>query len=297
MNLNNKTFQWLILILLAFIWGSSFIMMKKGLQSFSSFQVAAMRIFISFIFLLPFFIKFIKKINRENIFYLILVGIVGNLIPAFFFTYAQMYINSTLAGMLNSLTPLFTLFVGVAIFRIKTKWLNVIGVIIGLIGAIGLIVKDIDTFFYGENWFGLLIVAATFCYGFNVNLIKEKLNGLTGLEITTLAFVASGPIAGICLLFTDFNAPFQTSQAGLNLFYIILLALFSSVIAVIIMNTLIKYTTALFVSTVTYIIPVFAIMWGFLDGEIFYFHDLLWIIIIFTGVYLVNYKSKLKKWN
>lgn len=296
MDLNKKIWQWIVLIILAFIWGSSFILMKKGLQSFSSFQVAALRIFISFILLMPFFFKYLKKITRQNIVFLIMVGMVGNLIPAFFFTYAQMHVNSTMAGMLNSLTPIFTLIVGVSVFRLKTGWQNVAGLIIGLIGAGGLIIKDFSTFFDGENWFGLLIVVATLFYGINTNIIKEKLTGLSGLEITSLAFIVSGPVSGICLLFTDLKTSFSAPDAWMNFLYIFLLAAFSSVIAVVIMNTLIRYTTALFISSVTYIIPVFAIMWGLIDREIFYFYDLLWIIVIFTGVYLVNKKLNIKKW-
>ncbi len=290
MNLDKKIWQWIMLIILAFIWGSSFILMKKGLQSFSNYQVASFRIFISFVIVIPFIINGIKKITKKNIFTLIIIGLIGNLIPAFFFTTAQTEINSTLAGMLNSLTPIFTIVIGVLLFKTKIRFSNIVGLIIGLIGAIGLTIKDFSTFFDGNNWFGLFAIAATICYGFNVNLVKEKLKGLNAIEITSLAFFFAGPVAGVYLLFSDFSTVTSTENYITNFIYICILALFSSVIAVFLINKLLKHTTALFASTVTYIIPIFAIIWGLIDGEVFLHIDALWIIITLAGVYLINKK-------
>ncbi|GAB4278568.1 MAG: DMT family transporter [Marinilabiliales bacterium] len=266
--------------------------MKKGLQSYSSYQVAEMRIFFSFLILLPFMHKAIKKINRKNIGYILITGFIGNMIPAFFYTTAQLKINSSLAGMLNSLTPIFTLIVGLLLFRVKTGWLSIIGIFIGLIGASGLAIKDFSTFFEKDNWYALFAVAATVCYGLNTNVIKEKLGDLSGLEITALSFLFTGPISGIMLFFSDLKTSMQTENYLINLMFVFLLALFSSVLAVIGMNILLKYVSALFVASVTYIIPIFAIMWGIFDGEKIYLIDIFWIILIFIGVYLINSKRK-----
>ena len=287
-DLENKAWQWAILLFLSLIWGTSFILMKRGLESYSNTQVAAFRIFFSFVFMLPITIKNIKVISRDNIRSLIIVGMIGFAIPAFLFTKAQTRIDSSLAGMLNSLTPLFTLVVGILFYRSHTRWVNIAGLIMGLIGAIGLMWNGDMNIFKGINAFALFIVAATICYGINVNEIKFKLVKLSSLEITSLAFLFTGPIAGIFLLFTDFEPVTKTPDYLLNLAYIAILALFSSVIAVLVFNHLIKFTTTLFATSVTYIIPLFAIMWGTIDGESIRLIQLIWITVILLGVYLVN---------
>ena len=286
--LENKAWQWAILLFLSLIWGTSFILMKKGLESYSHSQVAAFRIFFSFLFMLPITIRNIKVISRDNILSLLIVGFIGFAIPAFLFTKAQTRIDSSLAGMLNSLTPLFTLIVGILFYRSSARWVNIAGLFMGLIGAIGLMWNGDMNIFRGINAFALFIVVATICYGINVNEIKFKLVNLSSLEITSLAFLFTGPVAGIYLLFTDFSSVPETPDYLLNLAYIAILALFSSVIAVLIFNHLIKFTTTLFATSVTYIIPLFAIMWGIIDGESIRIIQLLWITVILLGVYLVN---------
>lgn len=286
--LENKSWQWVILLLLSLIWGTSFILMKRGLESYSNSQVAAFRIFFSFVFMLPITLRNIKAINRGNVMSLIIVGFIGFAIPAFLFTKAQTRIDSSLAGMLNSLTPLFTLIVGILFYRSHARWVNIAGLIMGLIGAVGLMWNGDINVFKGINAFALFIVAATICYGINVNEIKFKLVNLSSLEITSLSFLFTGPIAGIFLLFTDFTPVRETPDYLLNLAYVAILALFSSVIAVLVFNHLIKYTTTLFATSVTYIIPLFAIMWGIIDGESIRLIQVIWISIILLGVYLVN---------
>lgn len=286
--LENKAWQWAILLILSLIWGTSFILMKKGLESYSYSQVAAFRIFFSFVFMLPVTIRNIKVIRRDNILSLLIVGFIGFAIPALLFTKAQTRIDSSLAGMLNSLTPLFTLIVGILFYRNSARWINIAGLFMGLIGAIGLMWNGDMNIFRGINVFALFIVVATICYGINVNEIKFKLVNLSSLEITSLAFLFTGPVAGIYLLFTDFSSVPETPDYLLNLAYIALLALFSSVIAVLVFNHLIKFTTTLFATSVTYIIPLFAIMWGIIDGESIRIIQLLWITVILLGVYLVN---------
>ncbi len=286
--LENKAWQWAILLFLSLIWGTSFILMKKGLESYTHSQVAAFRIFFSFIFMLPFTIRNIKVISRDNILSLLIVGFIGFAIPAFLFTKAQTRIDSSLAGMLNSLTPLFTLIVGILFYRSSARWVNIAGLFMGLIGAIGLMWNGDMNIFRGINAFALFIVVATICYGINVNEIKFKLVNLSSLEITSLAFLFTGPVAGIYLLFTDFSSVPETPDYLLNLAYIAILALFSSVIAVLIFNHPIKFTTTLFATSVTFIIPLFAIMWGIIDSESIRIIQLLWITVILLGVYLVN---------
>ena len=286
--LENKSWQWATLLFLSFIWGSSFILMKKGLESYDHFQVAAFRIFFSFLFLLPLTIKNIRVIRKDNIQSLIIVGLVGFALPAVLFTKAQTRLDSSLAGMLNSLTPLFTLIVGLLLYKSSAKWTNIIGLLLGLTGALGLMWNGNMQIFKGINLFALFIVVATICYGINVNEVKFKLSALSSVQITSLAFLFTGPIAGIYLLLSDLTPAIETPNYLQNLGYIALLALFSSVIAVIIFNHLIKHTTPLFASSVTYVIPLFAIMWGVADGEQIGILQVGWIGLILLGVYMVN---------
>jgi drug/metabolite transporter (DMT)-like permease len=298
-DLNKPAWQWFTLVILSFFWGSSFILMKKGLQSFSHGQVAAFRIFFSFLLFLPFGYQKLKKMNRNNWRSLFLVAIIGNSLPAFLFTKAQTQIPSSLAGILNSLAPLFTLIIGVVFYKSKTRWINVLGVVLGLFGATGLIIADPSAL---NNWrlenmniYGLFVVLATICYGLNTNEIKYKIKGLKGFEITVISFLIAGPLAGIYLLFSDFSGVAETENYMINLGYVFLLALFSSVTALSIFYTLIQYVQPVFATSVTYIIPIFAIMWGIIDGEQIVPAQFLFIGAILFGVYLVTKKDSNKK--
>lgn len=288
-NLDNKVLQWLVLLLLAFIWGSSFILMKKGLEVYSHTIVAALRISIAFLFLLPFAFKQIKKIEKKYWKYLVASGLLGNGVPAFLFTLAQTEISSSLSGMLNSLVPIFALIVGAILFRQRVKKFQLIGVTIGLIGAIGLIVSNGFNLENSNTNYSFLIVLATICYAFSVNIIKIHLKEIKAIAITSLAFLTIGPLAIIYLLNTDFIEITKTSTDSINaLIYIGLLAIFGTAISVILFNLLIKRTTALFASSVTYLIPVFAIMWGVLAGETLTFYHIISISIILIGIYFIN---------
>lgn len=293
-DLKNNIWQWLTLIFLSFIWGSSFILMKKGLRSYSHDQVAAFRIFISFIAFIPFGIKYRKKVSKENIKSLLIVGFIGSVFPAFLFTKAQTRLDSSMAGVLNSITPLFTLIIGLIFYQSKARLINAIGVFLGLIGAMGLILyTTTGNILVGDaNYYGLFVILATICYGINVNEVKYKIKGLNGLELTSLAFMFVGPFAGVYLLFTDFSFALSTDDYILNLFYISILAIVGTVLALVIFNTLIQNTSALFGASVTYLIPIFAIMWGVFDGEKLSLVQFLWIALILTGVYLVNQRKK-----
>lgn len=293
-NLKNKFWQWIILLFLALIWGSSFILMKKGLRSFTHDQVAALRMFISFIAFLPFGIKNLKKVTKENFFSLLVVGFIGSAIPAFLFTKAQTQIESALAGMLNSMTPLFTLIIGLLFYKSKARLVNALGIFLGLIGALGLITYTAggSDLFGNINYYGLFIVLATICYGINVNQVKYKIRNLNGLELTSIAFMFVGPFAGIYLLLSDFSSAISTPDFLLNLGFIAILAVVGTVLALAIFNSLIQHTSALFGSSVTYVIPVFAIMWGIFDGEKITLLHFFWISLIFIGVYLVNLRKQ-----
>lgn len=286
---NTRLLSWIILVSLAFIWGSSFILMKRGMEVFSATQVASLRIFLAFLSLIPFLIFQYKHMFGAKAKWLLLVGLFGNGIPAFLFTRAQLGLSSAVTGMLNSLTPLFTLIIAVLIFHAKTKPVNIVGVIIGLIGACGLIFFNGNADFSGSIGYAALVILATLMYAISVNIIKKYLQELDSTVIATCAFSFIGPLAGVYLFTGDFLTVVKShSESWKALGYIAILAVIGSAFSVIIFNRLIKMTNALFASSVTYLIPVVAIFWGALDGEQILIIHFIWISIILGGVYLVN---------
>jgi len=289
-DLNKPLWQWLLLVALAFTWGSSFILMKKGLESYDNLQLASLRILIAFIVLSPILFKNFRQIKNDQWIPILISGFLGAGIPAFLFATAQTEISSSLSGMLNSLVPLFTVFIGVLFFNLKLRKLKLLGVGIGLAGALGLLSSTgAISLANQELLYGMLVVIATICYASNVNFIKVKLEAVSSINITSFGFILIGPAAGIFLFTTDFTERLQNDPDGpLNLFYIALLAIFGTAVAVILFNMLIKKVSAVFASSVTYMIPVFALFWGFIDGEAIVPTQIIFIAIILSGIYLVN---------
>ncbi len=286
-----KWFQFAILLLLAFIWGSSFILMKIGLKSFDSMQTASLRIGFASLFLLPYSLRFLNKLRRKDVLPLLIAGFVGSFIPAFLFTKAQTRIDSALAGMLISLTPVFTMIVGVILFKVKIRGGQVLGILLGMLGALGLIASGADVSLHNINSYAFFIVLATICYAFNINVVKTYLAHMSGVQITALSFFFIGPMAIGYFLSTDFMSVGNQPDWALHLGAIALLGILGTALAMLMMNTLIGYTSAVFASSVTYIIPVFAIGWGVLDGEVITMLHLLFMGVVLVGVYLINRKK------
>ena len=294
MSKNNNLISWSILLSLMLVWGSSFILIKKSLIYFDAIEVGVLRISITFLFLLPFALIKLSKIDRKHRKYLIISGIIGSLIPAFLFAIAQTGISSSLAGILNSLTPLFTLLLGLIFFNIRSRWYNMMGVFIGLIGAIGLIYISSGNQGFAFNLkFASLVIIASLCYGFNVNFIKLYLKQLDSLTITAFTFFYIGiPSFIYVILFSEIpDKLINEESALLGLGYVSILSIVGTGIALIIFNKLIKISSPIFASSVTYIIPVVAIVWGIIDGEVFKFSYVIWFTLIIIGVLLVNAKS------
>ena len=261
--------------------------MKRGLEVFSYTQVADLRMGLAWLSLLPFVWSQLKKIPTHLWIPLVVVGLFGNGIPAFLFTKAQTQLDSSLTGILNALVPLFTLLIAVFVFKTKVKGYNILGVLIGLTGAIWLVAGDgvvMKNAHYA--WF---VVVATICYAISLNTIKNYLGELNPIHITGLAFFFVGPPTLIHLFSTDFLEIMNTQEKAWSaLGYIFILAVIGTSMAVAIFNKLVARTTAIFASSVTYLIPIFAIMWGVIDGEHIALQHILGTAIIFAGIYLVN---------
>ena len=279
--------NYLTLLFLATVWGSSFILMKKGLLVFSDVQVAALRLFIAFLSLVPFLFQAFKKVSKVHILPIFVMAFFGNGIPAFLFTKAQTQLDSSLVGILNSLVPLFTLVFGIYFFKSRPSKTNILGVLLGLFGAVFLTLFSVGGGVEINNYV-LLVVVATVMYAISINVIKKYLQGIDALSVTALAFLIIGPLSAVYIFNADFLTLAKTEQGIEALLYIALLAVVGTSSAVVIFNKLISRSSAIFASSVTYLIPIVAIFWGILDGEIVTMYHLIGFVIILAGVYLVN---------
>lgn len=286
-----RWFQYSILLFLAFLWGSSFILMKIGLKSFTSNQAAAIRILSAYLVLLPYSIKHLKNLQKKDLKYLLITGFIGTFIPAFLFTKAQTRIDSAMAGMLNSLTPVFVLLIGLLFYHTRTRWQQIFGLLLSMTGALGLITSGKEVSFANIDSYAFLIVAATLCYGLNMNVVKTHLTHLRGLQITSLSFFFIGPAALIYLLSSDMSSVIEHTDWHFHLGALLFLGIIGTAFAMLIMYSLIRYSTAVFASSVTYIIPAFAILWGIADGEVITLVHMSFMLIILFGVYLINRKA------
>ena len=285
-----KIWHWLVLGILSLIWGTSYILMKKGLESFSAMQVGSLRITITFLCLLPIALRNLKYLTKTNILSLLIIGLFGSVIPAFLFPLAETRISSSLAGMLNSLSPVFTLVIGVAFYERKAIKAQIAGIVLGLIGAAGLLNSGSLTF----NLYGLLVVLATIIYGLSSNEVS-KVKGINGFKITALSFFVSSPPAIIYLFFSDFSTPLKTENWIRNLCFIGILAILGSATALAIFYVLIRDTSPVFGSMVTYLIPIIATLWGFADNEHFSSSMIISVVFIFAGVFIINRPDLFKK--
>lgn len=287
----NSAQAWGLFILLALIWGSSFILMKRGLQSFSFAQIGMIRIASAWIFTL--FIAFprLRRWKKRDTLPSSIVGYFGNAIPYILFPLAVTRLDSSLVGILNSMVPLFTLIIGLIWFGVHVRWIGITGILLGLAGAMWLLLPGIqlnpDNLIYG-----LLPILATIFYAISINTINSKLVHLDSLSITLFSTTTAGPPALIYVLSTDFFEIMKNDpNAWVNLGYVILLGVLGTSLAVILFNILIKGTSSLFAASVTYAIPLVALLWGVWDGESVGWGHLTGMLLILAGVYLVNLKG------
>lgn len=285
--------DWLILIVLAVIWGTSFILIKRGVEGLSWDHVGAWRIAVSFLALSPLMWLFAKSVPRESFKYVVLVGILGSGIPPFLFAIGQLLIPSSIAGILNATTPVFVLVTGALFFRVPLVWFKALGVLLGLAGATLLVIRGIDDA-SPETWvYGLVIIGATLCYGLSVNVLKTYLQNVNAIAIGAFAFVVPGAFAIPYLLITGFPATVINDQQALEAAgFVAALGIFSTALASLLFFGLTQRTNALFASTVTYLIPLVALGWGAIDGEPIYITHVVGMGLILTGVYLASLRRK-----
>jgi drug/metabolite transporter (DMT)-like permease len=284
--MDSKQLKWFYLITLALIWGSSFILIKKGLVGLTPMQVGSMRILFAALFLLLIGFKSLAKIPHFQWKYIALTATLGTFIPAFLFAVAQTQIDSTVSSILNSLTPLNTLIFGVFAFGLTFRRPQVFGVVIGLIGTFLLIINGAMHHPEQNYYYAILILIASVCYAINVNLIKKYLSDLSPLSITTGNFLVLLLPALVILFFSGFFQVIQVERVQHSIVFILILGVVGTGIANIIFFKTIQISSPVFATSVTYLIPVVAFSWGLLDNEMLTPVQFLGAFIILFGVYL-----------
>lgn len=290
MNLNLR--KWGTLIILSVIWGSSYILIKKGLTGLTPVQLGSLRVIITTLLIAPIGYNKIKHIPKNKMKWVAISAFVGSFFPAYLFAFAETEISSSVTAVMVSLTPLFTLLISVIIFGEELLKKQVIGVIIGFLGIIVLINNELLSSSFNILYV-MCIVLAAFCYAVNANLLKYKLPNIPALGIVFMSFLFMFIPAFIVLFFSNFPFSDFTSNPLIleSIVYIVILALFGTAVAKVMYIKLLAISTPVFSVSTTYLMPVVAIFWGLLDGEEFKLTQFIGTSIILIGVYLVTKKK------
>lgn len=289
--------KWILLIVLTVIWGSSFILIKKSLEHFNPYQVGALRVLIAGIILMPIAISKYKLFPKEHLKWLILAAFTGNFIPMFLFPIAETEVSSSIAGIINSMMPIFVIIVGALVWKFDTTKKQIIGTLISFAGVCLLA-------FGGDGEGGkfklvpiLLLLLATLCYAMSTTTVKSKLMGVSStiLSAFVFSFVLFFPSI-ISLAFTGFFSTFTFNEDNMTgLMFVGLLSVFGTGLAMTLNYRLLKVSTPLFASTVTLLMPIVAIIWGFLDGEKLSVLQFVGAAVIIGGLIFLRSKSGVVK--
>lgn len=286
--------KWSYLLILSIIWGSSYILIKKGLVGLSPVQLGCFRILITTVILLFFGFNQLKGYSRTQWKWMVFTGFVGTFFPSFLFAFSETEINSSIAAVLNGLTPLFTLMIGFFFFATLIRPKQLFGVAVGFCGTLLLVAQEFTLERTGDGRYAFLVVLAALCYGINVNVLKHKIPEVPPLTIALGNFLSIAPLVLLMLLFTDFPWRSFTTQPQIitSLGYIFILAAIGTAFAKVLFNKLLTISSAVFSISITYLLPIVAIAWGVLDGE--HFGTLQWLasLLIVAGVYLVTEQKK-----
>ena len=284
--MESKQLKWVYLVVLALVWGSSFILIKKGLIGLTALQLGSLRILFAAIFLMIIGFRSLAKIPKFKWKYIALTSMFGTFIPAYLFAIAQTQIDSSVSSILNSLTPLNTLILGALVFGLQFKRNQIFGILIGLAGSALLILNGAIHHPEQNYYYAILVLIASICYAVNVNLIKKYLHDLSPLSITTGNFMVLFVPAFIVLFFSGFFEVVQDVKVQESVLFIVVLGVVGTGIANILFFKLIQISSPVFATSVTYLIPVVAFCWGLLDNEMLTAVQFFGAFIILIGVYL-----------
>lgn len=292
--MNLPSNKWVILAILSLTWGSSFILIKQSIEVYTPMQVGALRMTVAGLALAVFGIRNFKYIPKKLMPWVIGGSCLGNFIPMFLFPFAQQNVSSSMAGILDSLVPIFILIFGYLLFEIKSTQTQILGAIVGFVGA-AILMKGGEVGGGSDVFYSLLIIVATIMYGINGLIISKYLSGIPSFKLSSVVFTVWLFPSLLILGLTDFYSEFEATSVQLEgLGYVAILGLVGTAIAMILFYKLIQQTSAIFASVVTYLMPIVAVMWGVLDGE-----KLTWLhgvggLLILSGIYLIQ-SPKLKK--
>jgi drug/metabolite transporter (DMT)-like permease len=285
--------KWLYLGVISLVWGSSFILMKKALIGLAPFQIGAMRILISGVLLFVVAFDKIIKIEKRHWLPIAQVAFIASFFPAFFFAFVIDEIDSSVSAVLSSLTPMITMILGALFFGFAYQKKQIIGIFVGLLGTLLLILSGVENNPDQNYFYTLLILLSSIGYALSLNIIKSKLQDANAMAITAGGFLLLFPFAFLVLLFSGFEElNFSREIVQHSLGYVFLLSLLGTAFAKVLFNKLVQISTPVFSSSVTYLITVVAVSWGFIDGERLSFYQIVAISVVFTGVYLVNKKKR-----
>lgn len=282
----------MLLVLLSLIWGTSFILIKQGLKVFTPDEVGALRVSAAFVFILPYALTQVRHLKAGDFLLLFLSGMMGVFIPAFLFATAQTQLPSAVTGILNTLSPIFTMVVGSMFFGVRFGGSAIGGIAAGVVGTILLVTAGSDGGFGGLHWYALLVVAACFLYGTNLNFIKFRIQHLNSLTIGSVSLLLIGPFALTYLLaFSDFSVRLETDPGAWRAVgFITLLGCMSTAIAGMLFTLLVKARSPLYASSVTYLMPVVSVLWGLFDQEQLLPMHFAGMALIIGGVWFANRK-------
>ena len=291
MNDNNK--KWFYLAILSLIWGSSFILIKKGLVGLNSVQLASLRMIFAASVIYIYSHNSIKKIPKKSWKWIVITAYLGTFFPVYLISYGQTEIESGLASIITTVTPINTLIIGIIFFSLTFSIKQLLGLFIGLVGAVLLLYEASETNLNSNIYFSFFIYLTTVGYAASVNLIKKYLTNIPPEAVTAGIFLSISPPAIIVLYFSDFtDLNFQDPLILKSIFFVLVLGVFGSAIAQTLFNKFVKISSPIFASAVTYTMPVVAIFWALIDGEILSIMQFFATAIILIGVYLVNKRKQ-----
>lgn len=289
--MSNRLVSWILFLVLCVIWGSSFLLMLIGLETLNPWQVAAIRLLAAGIVLLPFAWRVARKIPRDKVSYIILSGFLGSFFPAFLFCLAETRLDSSFAGTLNCLTPVFVILVGASFFELKVNPRQVAGILISFAGSILLFLSKSGK--TGDLLYVGFIVLATFFYGLNVNMVSRRLSNIPSFEIAVLAFsFLTLPSLLILLGMGTHQLSLSTPGMARSLLASAALGIGGTTIASILFYALLKRAGGVFASTVTYGIPFVAIFWGWVYEEKVTLAVIGSLGVILLGILVTNSNEK-----
>lgn len=285
--------RWLLLAIIALTWGSSFILIKKSLLVFSPYEIGAFRVAVSGILLGYLGLPALRIMGRKSLLWVALAGFFGNFLPMYLFPIAQTRVSSSMAGILDSLVPVFVLVLGFLFFGIRSKMLQYLGAILGFIGAAILMYFSETTSEETKIGYALLVVLATACYALAGLIIKERLSHIPSVQLSGAVFgIWMVPSLAIMTFSGFFNHTFSNPETVKALGFLSVLTVLGTAIAMILYYKLIQKTSAVFASTVTYLLPLVAVIWGRLDGERFSIWYVMGGVLILLGIYLIKEKKE-----